>query len=153
MWLVFSGHLYSSVNGVCMFIVYKVFHGPVIRAGILPWDHTHDQDICHYLQGHQRDSVCVCTGASDGTVGTTGPMTSLTRRLGVGVMNRWLIRLWAQIISDSLKDTSQAFKRETRQNLSVDSGSVFVVPLFGVKRNDIMTTYVSVGFFSGCVQK
>lgn len=115
----------------------------VISAGILPWDHTHDQDICHTC-GNASGTVCACTGASDGTVGTTRRMTSLTRRLGVGVMNRWLIRPWAQIISDSLKDT---FKRETTESVSRFSGSVFVAPLFGVKRNDIITTWVSVGLF------
>lgn len=141
---------------MCVHCLYVFFTArvSVIRAGILPWDHTHDQDICHYLQGRQRDGVCVCTGASDGTVGTTRPVTSLTRRLGVGVMNRWLIRLWAQIISDSLKDTSRAFRRETRQNLSVDSLDQCLLRRYLVSKGMIKWQHTFLlGFFPGCVQK
>lgn len=128
-----------------MFIRFLMARVSVISAGILPWDHTHDQDICHTCR-NASGTVCVCTGANDGTVGTTRRMTSLTRRLGVGVMNRWLIRPWAQIISDS-------FKRETTESVSRISGSVFVALLFGVKRNDIIKIWVSVGLFFLTVHK
>lgn len=39
-------------------------------------------------------------------------------------------------------------ERDTTESVSRFSGSVFVAPLFGVKRNDKMTAYVSLGVFS-----